>query len=82
MVGTAQTTSFSGGEDPNAKFAEVFGPGQIDQIIRQAVHFCWMALPKDRRNSDELESQIQRIVARALKDFRDDQQAFSVTTPK
>ena len=34
-------------------------------------------MTEDRRSSDELERQIRRsIVERALKDFREDQQAF------
>jgi hypothetical protein len=36
-----------------------------------------MALPKERRNPDELERQIRRLVDRALKDFREDCQAFA-----
>ena len=70
--------SSEGGEDAAEKMAEIFGPGQIDQMIRQG-HFCWMALPKDRKNADELERQIRRIVDRALKDFREDQEQFSRT---
>lgn len=64
--------------DENAadKMADFFGPGQVDQTIRQAIHFCWMALPKDRRNPDELEKQVRRIVDRALKDFREDSAQF------
>ena len=64
--------------DENAadKMADFFGPGQVDQTIRQAIHFCWMALPKDRRNPDELETQVRRIVDRALKDFREDSAQF------
>jgi hypothetical protein len=69
--------SGEGGEDAAEKMAEIFGPGQVDQMIRQGIHFCWMALPKDRRNTDELEKQVRRIVERALKDFRDDQEHFS-----
>lgn len=59
------------------KFAGLFGPQQIDQFIRQAVQYCWMCLPKERRTPDEVEAQIRRLVDRALKDFRDDQAAFS-----
>jgi hypothetical protein len=58
-------------------WANMFGPAQVDQIIRQAVQSCWMALPKDRRNADELERQLRRLVERALKDFREDAQAFA-----
>lgn len=69
--------SDEGDEDAAAKMAEMFGPGQIDQMIRQGVQFCWMALPKDRKNMDELETQIRRIVDRALRDFREDREQFS-----
>jgi len=64
--------------DPNAeeKMAEFFGPGQIDQQVRQAIQFCWMSLPKDRRTPQELDKQIRRLVDRALKDFEDDRKAF------
>ncbi len=56
--------------------AEFFGPGQIDQFVRQAVNSCWMALPKKRRTVRELEKQMQRLLKRALKDFREDREAF------
>jgi hypothetical protein len=65
-------SSGEGGEDAAEKMADFFGPGQIDQMIRQGIQFCWGALPKDRKNADELEKQVRRIVDRALKDFRDD----------
>lgn len=45
-------------------------------MIRQGVHFCWISLPKSRRNADELERQIRRIVDRALLDFREDLDEF------
>lgn len=64
------------GGDAAERMADLFGPGQIDQTIRQAIQFCWMNLPKERRTSDELEQQIRRIVDRALKNFREDLQAF------
>jgi hypothetical protein len=72
--------SGEGGGDPE-KFRDFFGPAQIDQSIRMAVQFCWMQLPKSRRNHDELEKQIRRIVDRALRDFREDQQAFMDDAP-
>lgn len=55
---------------------DVFGPSQIDQQVRQAVHSCWMGLPKDKRNVDELERQIRRLVDRALRDVREDFDEF------
>jgi hypothetical protein len=65
------------GDDAAERMAEMFGPAQIDHMIRQAVQFCWMGLPKNRRSVDEVEAQVRRIVERALRDFREDRQAFS-----
>jgi hypothetical protein len=58
------------------RMADFFGPAQIDRFVRQALQFCWMALPKDRKNLKELQRQFRRIVERALKDFREDSEAF------
>lgn len=73
---TARSSGEDGGDDPAEKMADLFGPGQVDQMIRQGVHFCWMALPKERRTVEELERQVRRVVDRALRDFREDQAAF------
>jgi hypothetical protein len=59
-------------EESLEKARQVFGPGHVDHFIRQAVQFCWIGLPKDKRNVDELERQIRRIVDRALCDIRED----------
>jgi hypothetical protein len=64
------------GGEASERMAAMFGPGHIDTSIRQAIQFCWMSLPKDKRTVDELEQQIRRFVDRALKDFREDRQAF------
>jgi hypothetical protein len=53
----------------------------MDQSIRQAIQFCWMSLPKDRRTPDEVEAQIRRMVDRALRDFREDAQLFRSGSP-
>jgi hypothetical protein len=67
-------------KDPKAAdlMRQMFGPGQVDEQIRQAIHMCWMSLPKDRKTVDELESQIRRIVERALKDLREDASQFGI----
>ena len=58
------------------QIADVFGPAGIDQLIRQAIQQCWMLLAKEKRTPEKLESQIRRLVDRALKDFREDLDAF------
>jgi hypothetical protein len=66
----------SDNRDAGERIADVFGPSHIDHMIRQAVQHCWMSLPKERRTAEEMERQIRRLVDRALKDFREDRQAF------
>jgi hypothetical protein len=57
---------------------EMFGPGQVDEQIRQAMHVCWIMLPEDRKTVDELEKQMRRIIDRAFKDLREDTAAFGL----
>ncbi len=67
-------------KDPDArdKMRAMFIPGQIDQSVRQAIQMCWMMLPDDGKKVEELEKQFRRIVDRALKDLRDDADAFGL----
>jgi len=67
-------------DDPEAtdKMRSMFGPGQVDQQVRQAIQMCWMMLPTDKKTSDELEKQFRRIVDRAIKDLHDDASAFEL----
>jgi len=70
----------SDGSDPDAgdRFRNMFGPEQIDQLVRQAITFCWMILPDDRKNVDEVEKQMRRIVDRALRDLHEDSDSFGL----
>jgi hypothetical protein len=73
----AYFSSCSGGESFDEEgMSQFFGPGQVDQIIRQAIQICWVGLPKEKKNVDEVERQIRRLVERALKDLREDGEAF------
>jgi hypothetical protein len=67
-------------KDPEAekKLRAMFGPAQVDQQVRQAIQLCWMMLPEDRKNVDELEKQLRRIVERAFQDLREDADAFGL----
>ena len=56
----------------------MFNPQQVDQFIRQAIQVCWMALPPEQQNIEEVEKQIRRIVDRALRDLRDDAASFGL----
>ncbi len=65
---------------PNAgeKIKKIFGPDSVDREIRQAMRICWITLPDDRKTVDELEKQIRRLVDRAIKDLREDADAFGL----
>jgi hypothetical protein len=69
-------------KDPDSikRIRALFSPQQVDQQIRQAIQFCWMALPPDQQNVDEVEKQIRRIVDRALRDLRDDSESFALAS--
>ena len=54
------------GDDAENKLRDMFGPGQVDQMVRQAIQCCWIGLPKSKRTPDEVEKQIRRVVERAL----------------
>ena len=58
------------------EMSDLFGPGQVDQMVRSAIQMSWMVLPKKRQTIKEVEKHIRRIVERALKDFREDAVAF------
>ena len=66
-------------EESLGNMREFFSPAQVDHSVHQALQMCWMMLPKDKRNVDELERQFRRIVDRALKNMRDDDQAFGTS---
>lgn len=64
--------------DPDSidRIRKFLSPQQVDQSIRQAIQFCWMALPPEKQNINELEKQIRRIVDRALRDLKEDSEIF------
>jgi hypothetical protein len=64
--------------DMAKKLQAMLGPGQVDQMFRQAIQLCWMALPEDKRTLDELERQIRRMMDRAVKDMREDADQFGL----
>jgi hypothetical protein len=69
--------------DPNdaesaQRMRAFLSPQQVDHQIRQAIQFCWMTLPPDKQNVEEVEKQIRRIVDRALRDLREDADSFGL----
>ena len=68
------------GEDPedrrNEAMRQHLSPSTVDNSIRSALQMCWMTLPRKKKTPDELEAQFRRLVDRALRDMRDDYDAF------
>ena len=64
-----------GGEE---QIREFLGAGRVDQMVRHAIQSCWMALPKDRRNADELKRQLNRMIDRAIRDMEEDRGEFGM----
>jgi hypothetical protein len=64
-------------DDDPGNFKQVFGPAQVDEHISLAIQTCWMFLPEEKRNVDEVETQMRRIFERAIRDMREDDAAFS-----
>ena len=67
-------------DDPETmnKMRSMFGPGQVDQSVRQALQMCWMMIPDGTNKLDEVEKEFRRIVDRAIKDLREDAKAFGL----
>lgn len=63
--------------EPSDSFRE-FSVTAIDASIRQAISICWTSLPSERRNPDEVEKEIRRIVDRSIRALREDISAFGL----
>jgi hypothetical protein len=59
-----------------SRMRAMFGPNAVDGAIRQAIQMCWMCLPKENRNIEEVERQLRRILDRAIANAKDDRAAF------
>jgi hypothetical protein len=72
--------AFARMDDPEGmdRMREFMGPGQVDQMIRQAIQFAWAMLPDDRKTVMDVERVIREIVDRALKDLREDADKFGL----
>jgi hypothetical protein len=64
--------------ESSAAMQTFLGPHAVDHAIRQALSVCWMVLPTERRNFETIETEIRRLVDRALAKFKEDCQAFGV----
>jgi hypothetical protein len=61
---------------------DLMGPFMVDQAIRQAITHCWMMLPEEQRSAEKVEQEMQRLVQRALEDFKEDVASFGFASPE
>jgi len=68
----------SGGPEDMDKIRPFLGPQMVDQTIRQAIHFCWMSLPREKQTVEQVAGEMRRILERALDNLREDATAFGI----
>lgn len=54
---------------------------KVDRIVRQAVRACWLMLRKEDRSVARVEVTMNLLVRGALRDLREDPEAFDVLKP-
>jgi hypothetical protein len=57
---------------PGDKRDRVTVISEVDQRLRGVVQTLWATLPKDQKNFQQLETDLRRLVDRALRDFKED----------
>ena len=81
-MGVVEITCSRSGETPEEArkaMRDVLGPQAVDQFIREAISTCWMMLPDNKKNVAEVESEIRRLVERALQNLKEDAHTFGIS---
>jgi hypothetical protein len=60
---------------------EFFKPELVEQQLRNALLFCFLALPHDKRNLNDLEHEFRKSVERMLRELHEQGGRFSTTLP-
>ena len=68
--------AFSASDENVEKMREFFSPAQVDLSVRQVIQMCWMMLPKKKRNFENVEKEVRRLMERAIRDFKKDFDTF------
>jgi hypothetical protein len=63
-------------------FSGMLSPGEVDSKVKDAIWFCWMGAPNDKKTVAYVEVEIRRIVERALKNLREDAKSFGIGEQK
>jgi hypothetical protein len=68
-------------KDGMGKMLASMGPGMVDQLVRQAIQFCWMQMPAERQNPEAVGAEVRRILDRALRNLAEDVAAMRSGPP-
>ena len=72
-----ESESFDPGDEAQMKeFRKFFNPHHVDSLIRNAIQAAWLIMPEEKRNVDEVEALIRRMVDRAFRNMREDLKDF------
>lgn len=63
-------------------FSGMISPGEVDSKVKDAIWFCWMNAPNDKKTVEYVEAEIRRIVERTLKNLREDAKSFGIGEQK
>jgi len=58
------------------RISEEYGSNLADRSLRKIIQMCWMMLPEERRNADELEKEVQTLLDKIFHELRSDFEAF------
>jgi hypothetical protein len=77
----ADMAMFESGDKEGMRKMIASMPGMVDHFIRQAIEFCWMEMPDERQNLQDVGAEVRRILERALRNLEEDQAAKRPPSP-
>ncbi len=60
---------------------QLMGPLTVDDIVRQAIKWCWITAPGEVAQLEYVEQEIRRLTERALSDFGENGEGFQMGEP-
>ena len=84
FASSCDITPNEGGDPTSAAKAQemvktMIGPQAVDEAVRRAIQMRWMMLPQGQKTMDTVETEIRRLVDRALANMREDSQKFGIS---